>query len=124
MIQKSEGFTLIEVLITLVILTIGLLGMAALTISVIQENAQSKKFTIATTLAETKLEAIKRVGEPIPTTNQTEDYGDIAEYPKFKRVTVPDPNNPNDATTVTVTVFWDSDNHSVAFSTIIGEKTT
>ena len=120
MIRKSEGFTLIEVLITMVILAVGLLGMGALVVSVIQGNAQSNKITTATTLAQDRLEEIKTVGYTLA--SKTENYGEIDGYPAYRRVTQVTDNTPAPRTsTVTVTVFWDSDDHSVALSTIISE---
>ena len=56
--KKSGGFTLIEVLITIVILSVGLLGMASLTTGIINGNAFSKNASTATTLAQDKMEEI------------------------------------------------------------------
>lgn len=121
---KNEGFTLIEVVVTLLILTVGLLGMAALTVSVIQRNAQSNKITTATTLAQDKLEEMKTIGSSI--VDDEDPYDTIPGYPAFKRVTEVAENTPNLQTSmVTVTVYWtvnwDSKDHSVALSTIISE---
>ena len=114
---KNEGFTLIEVVVTLLILTVGLLGMAALTVSVIQGNAQSNKITTATTLAQDKLEEMKTIGYPVADNPDPEETID-----GYSRVTEVAENTPNSQTsTVTVTVNWDSNNHSVALSTIISE---
>ncbi|MEE9194166.1 MAG: prepilin-type N-terminal cleavage/methylation domain-containing protein [Thermodesulfobacteriota bacterium] len=55
---SQKGFTLLEVLIALAILSVGLLGMASLTASVIRTNSFSDDFTAATALAQDKLEAI------------------------------------------------------------------
>ena len=53
---SQKGFTLLEVLIALVILSVGLLGLASLTASVIRTNSFSDDFTTATALAQDKLE--------------------------------------------------------------------
>jgi Tfp pilus assembly protein PilV len=57
----SEGFSLIEVLIAMVILMVGLLGVAMLMGVAIQNNMLSKNISDATNLAETKLEQLKKL---------------------------------------------------------------
>ena len=123
--SKNEGFSLIEVMVTLLILTVGLLGMAALTVKVIQGNGQSNKITTATTLAQDKLEEMKTIGASIVA--DEDPYDTIPGHPSFKRVTqvvAGDVDHPL-TNTVTVTVYWtvnwDSKDHSVALSTIISE---
>ena len=59
---NQDGFTLIEIFITIVLLTIGLLGTAALTTGVIRGNLASKNMTTATTIAQTCLEENRRIG--------------------------------------------------------------
>jgi type IV pilus assembly protein PilV len=59
---NQEGFTLIEIFITIVLLTIGLLGTAALTTGVVRGNLASKNITTATTIAQTCLEENRRIG--------------------------------------------------------------
>jgi len=115
---KNEGFTLIEVVVTLLILTVGLLGMAALTVSVIQGNAQSNKITTATTLAQDKLEEMKTIGYPVADADK--DNETIDGFERKPQVVAGDDDHPG-TNTVTVTVSWDSNSHSVALSTIISE---
>lgn len=55
---RQKGFTLLEVMIAMVILSVGLLGMAALTASIVRTNSFSDDFTVAIALAQDKLEAI------------------------------------------------------------------
>jgi type IV pilus assembly protein PilV len=59
---NQDGFTLIEIFITIVLLTIGLLGTAALTTGVMRGNLASKNMTTATTIAQTCLEENRRIG--------------------------------------------------------------
>jgi len=65
--DRENGFTLIEVLIAIVILSVGLLGMAALTVGIINGNAFSNRVSTATTLAQDKMEEIWE-----------QDYSDVA----------------------------------------------
>lgn len=56
----EEGFSLIEVLVALTILAVGLLSLALLQVTAIKGNAGASKSTIATDLAQTKLELFRR----------------------------------------------------------------
>jgi prepilin-type N-terminal cleavage/methylation domain-containing protein len=58
----QRGFTLIETLITIFILTIGLLGTAALTTGVVRGNLTGKNITTATAIAQSCFEENRRVG--------------------------------------------------------------
>ena len=51
-VGDQQGFTLIEMLIAVVILTIGLLGTAALTTGVVRGNLAAKNMTTATAIAQ------------------------------------------------------------------------
>jgi len=57
--KGSKGFSLIEVLIALVILSISLLGMASLMSTATKYNASGGRLTEATTLAQDKLETLR-----------------------------------------------------------------
>jgi len=58
----QSGFTLIEVFIAIVILTVGLLGTAALTTGVVRGNLSGKNLTTATAIAQSCFEENRRVG--------------------------------------------------------------
>lgn len=125
-LYNNSGFTLIELLIAIVIITIGSLGVGSLTASIIRGNSFSKKITTATTLAQDTLENAKRVGfANAGTLPPMENYGTIASFRSYKRVTSVAPNTPAtplaDMITVTVTVYWDTDAHSVVLRTILAQ---
>src|ERR687895_2292838 len=61
-LSKTRGFTLIEVLVTAVLLTVGLLGTLGLTTGVIRGNFFSKNITSATAIGQTQLEAVQNRG--------------------------------------------------------------
>lgn len=120
---NDYGFTLMEVLITIVLLTVGLLGMAALTTGIINGNTHSRRLTTATTLAQEKIEDVRRLGYtnmPSADIDTTEDYNTITDYPLFKRTIATDADSPDTyMKTITITVYWDSDSHSVSLQTIL-----
>jgi len=61
-LREKEGFSLIEVLIALVILSVGLLGLALFQTTAIKGNALASKWTVATELAQDRLERFRHVG--------------------------------------------------------------
>jgi type IV pilus assembly protein PilV len=111
-----------EVLVAMVILTVGLLGMAALIIGIINSNKLSNRISTATVLAQDKMEGLSYSGTPTSDTTTTEPYNSITNYSLYKRVTSTEVANPAAGMkTITVTVFWDSDAHSVALKTILAK---
>ncbi len=58
-IDKSSGFTLIEVLIAAVILTFGLLAMATFLGSLVSKNSGNERRTMATLIAQDKVEDLR-----------------------------------------------------------------
>ena len=123
--KNEKGFTLLEVLIAILILSVGLLGMASLTVAIIHGNKFSNDMTTATTLAQDKMEDIRRLGysgTPATTTTDTENYNSITDYAAYKRVTVTTVDSPAvGMKVITVTAYWDSDDHSVELKTILAQ---
>ncbi|MEW5948772.1 MAG: type IV pilus modification protein PilV [Thermodesulfobacteriota bacterium] len=120
-LQNKKGFTLIEVLIAILVLAIGLLSLATLASTVMNGNAFSNEMTTATTLAQEKLEDIQGQGYA-SASSSSENYSSITGYGAYKRVTTVAADTPaTGMKTVTVTVSWDADAHSVALKTILAE---
>lgn len=127
--KNDGGFTLIEVLVAIVILTIGLLGMATLTVAIIHGNKLSNDLTTATTLAQDKMEDIRREGY-----DSVGDIGDpddeekpVSGYPEFERVTsISGVGSPAvvGMKKITVTVTWSDQynpSHTVTLETILSQ---
>lgn len=57
--EKKNGFTMIEVLVAMLVLSIGLLGMAAMTVVVMRSNALSQQMSEATNIASTLMDRLK-----------------------------------------------------------------
>ncbi len=119
--QNQRGFTLIEIMVAVTLLSVGLLGMAGLTVGIMRSNSLSNQVTTATALAQAKMEDIKRVGySGVAEGKSTDDYNDISGYPLYKRVTDVDVESPDPGMkTVTITVSWDSDASSITVETIL-----
>lgn len=104
---KSEGFTLLEVLIAIVVLSVALLALAGLQIISIRGNSFGNHMTEAITLAKDSMEEMKNAewkriqggsDDPVGATGIT--------YHRVCTVTELD-----NIKTVTVRVSWDKGNH-------------
>jgi type IV pilus assembly protein PilV len=106
--KPEHGFTLSEVLIAMVVLSVGLLGLSAMMVVATNSLAFSKKLTTATTLAQDKLEAIKHTTytSVVPANYPVEDYKTIPGYAQFKREVAISAGPMDDTKTVTVTTSW------------------
>jgi type IV pilus assembly protein PilV len=118
----DEGFTLIEIMITLVILSVGLVALAGLQITAIKANAFSKRMTTATAVAEAKIEQLKDT--PYANVQSESATPIVAANMNFTRQVTVTANSPVPNTkTIQVTVTWTegSQSHVVPISTVINQ---
>ncbi len=113
--RYSRGFTLLEVLITLVILSIALLALAGLMTTTVRNNSYGGTLTEATTMAQDKLEEFKATPwtRLLPTTSgPSTDQRTSSTGINFARTwTIVENGN---LKTITLTVSWaDRINHSI-----------
>lgn len=124
-IVSCPGFTLIEVMISIVVLSIAVLGFSAMTLGTIRGLAFSDKLTTATTLAQKQMEELNNApyADVVADNYPLEDFGDIAGYEKFRRsVTIADATPEVNTKTVTVNVWWRDDGgllRNVNLSTLV-----
>jgi len=125
--KQSRGFTLLEIVVAILILTIALLGLASLTSTIINGNFFNRTLTVATTLAKDKLEELKSrpltgtgSGATIPSAYSGTDYrGANLETATSTNAYFTRTWNASgtDPVTITVTVTWPT-NRSVVLKTI------
>jgi type IV pilus assembly protein PilV len=126
-VGETRGFTLIEVLVTALILTIGLLGTLGLATGIIRGNFFSKNITSATAIAQTQLEEVQNKGYVNATTTNfpaaaaTVSMGNVT----FSRTTTITNDSPTtNMNTVSVAVTWNETNNaarSVSLQTILAQ---
>jgi type IV pilus assembly protein PilV len=121
--KTKGGFTLLELLVALTILSIGLLGTAMLTTGIIRGNFFSKNITSATAVAQTTIEGAQRVGYTAVNAYVT----DSSKVPptvsmgsvSFSQSASVTNNSPaSNMKTVSVTVSWNEANNAARFVTL------
>jgi type II secretion system protein I len=118
----AEGFTLIETMIAVAIISIGLLALGGLQVSLVRGNALSQQMTAAISVAEQQIEQIKNT----PYANiQSQSATQIqASGVNFTRqVTITDNSPLINTKTVNVTVTWSNGLriYAVPFTTVIAQ---
>ena len=122
LISIEEGFTLIEIMIALVVMSIGLTALAAVQISAIRGNAFSKRMTTAVSIADEKIEQLK--SSPYANILSESSIQITQSNMNFTRqVTVKDNDLLPNTKTIIVTVNWSegSKSHSVPVTTIVSQ---
>jgi type IV pilus assembly protein PilV len=103
-VKDTRGFTLLEVMITVVILAIGLLGLAGLQIVAIKGNSFGQQMTAASTLAQNQLETLRQSAGSLSNGNDTVTDQNGISYARTWTVTANAPQANMD--TVNMTVSW------------------
>jgi type II secretion system protein I len=125
-LRNNKGFTLIEIMISIAIIAMGIFAVMSLIITVMKGNTLSKRVTIATTIAQEKMEDFKIrdydnvVDDSGTYTTDTEPYYDIPYY--WEASVTP----ATDTKTITVDVYWssggtDTTHNNVELKTIIAK---
>ncbi len=117
--RAQRGFTLVEILIAIALLTVGVLGVGVVLVaqSGISGGAdfgnavivRGNNYSTATTLAQSRIEEMKAAGyaQVTPANFANEGYGAIVGYPAYRRNVTIQTNVPDASTkTVTIDVFF------------------
>ncbi len=117
--NNNSGFTLMEVLVAMLILSVGLLGTAALITGIINSNKLSNRISTATVLAQDKIEEIKGLNYSSVVSETKAPMPSL--YAHYEREVIVTPNSPSSGMkTVNVTVYWES-SKSVVLQTILAQ---
>jgi len=117
---KSKGFTLLEVLVALVILSFSLLALAGLMVTTTKNNASGNYVTEAATFAQDKLEELRAVKwENLIDGNNTDQQGGSTgiNYTRNWNVTTN-----GSLKTITINVDWnDRTAHSIRLVSVLSQ---
>ncbi|MEW6296728.1 MAG: prepilin-type N-terminal cleavage/methylation domain-containing protein [Thermodesulfobacteriota bacterium] len=110
------GYSLVEILVALTLFSLAALGLSAGVGTAIRAGQRSADFTLATILAQDKLEELFAQGTLV-------SDGSDAPQPRFTRVWVVTPDAPEiGVAQIDVTVSWaDSAEHTVTLTTVLNE---
>lgn len=112
---KSKGFSLIEVLIALVILSVAFLALAGLMVQTTKNNSFGGRMTEAATFAQDKLEELRAVSWVTITPGSDKMGSNGMDYARNWNVAT----NGN-LKTITITINWnDKANHSISLLSVI-----
>jgi len=123
--MKSRGFTLIEVLIALVILSFSLLALAGLMVMTTKNNSYGSHITEAVTFAQDKLEEFRAVRPKAPPLGDIPDG--LGADEKAGATGINYTRNWNvvtngDLRTITITIDWnDRINHSIKLLSVLSQ---
>ena len=116
---KTKGFTLIEVAAALIILAIGVLGIAAMQVTSTRGNYFSSQVTQATVFGQDKLEYLRNLSYKHPDLGSGVHNEGILPGTVFSRQYQIAEDSGNSMKTITVMVQWtDQGDHTLSFSTI------
>jgi type IV pilus assembly protein PilV len=119
---NQEGFTLLEVIIAISILTAGLLAVGTMQVSAIYGNSKANRVTEATSIAEDKLEQLLTLQYTLNSTSAhlsagSHDGGSASGYATTWFVT---DNSPSvNCKRITVTVTWNNGTNQTSLSSYL-----
>lgn len=128
-IGSEKGFTLLEVLVTILVFTIGMLGTLVLMTGVIRGNFFSRNITSATAIAQTTVENAQRAGyggvsSYITDSTKVPAHVSLGGVNFSQTATVVNGSPATGLKTVSVIVSWNEANNSprtIALETILAE---
>jgi len=108
-LTDTKGFTLIEVLMAMTIFSVGILAVASLQISAVQNNGRGNLITQATMLAQEKMESLKSTADITALTDGSDTnidhYGDSGGI--FDRLwTISNPLGGSSSRQIEIAVQW------------------
>ena len=126
--KRTGGFTLIEIIVSIALIAIGILGISLNTIGIIQGNFISGNYSIATSLAQDKMEEllgqtsftnVDNCTNP-PDQDITATGGTGGIYDRCWKIADPNPSLGANLKQIDVTVSWrDYLSRTVTLSTLV-----
>jgi hypothetical protein len=124
--RTQQGLSLLEIVIAMAVVFLALLGFSGFSVVAHTGMSTSEKMTRAVTLAQDKMEDVKREGIPPGLTSSWTDpepYGSIAGALQHQRKLTITPHDPMPRLhTVIVQVQWDNGAHTTSLKTYLTQE--
>jgi hypothetical protein len=125
-VKNQDALSLLEIMIAMAVVFLAMLGFAGFSVVAHTGMTASEKMTRAVTLAQEKMEDVKREGVPSGLTSAlstAESYGSIAGAPHHQRILIITPDDPMPGLhTVIVNVEWDNGAHATSLKTYLTQE--
>ena len=115
--RKEEGFSVAELVVSIFLVTLGMLSVAAVMTTVVNRQTLSLALTSCTNLCSSKLEEIKTM-EYEDVASSTEGFGEIENFANYKREVIVTPNE-NDTLRVVEVVVTNATGQQVTIETVV-----
>lgn len=84
--KKAGGFTLLEIIIAMLLLSVAIFGLVGVTASVVKGNSLNRLMTAGTTIARDQMEAIKsQEYKNVSSSTSYPDWLTVSGFPGFQR---------------------------------------
>ncbi len=118
--RRDKGFTLVEVMVAVFLLTVAFLALISVTVTVIQGNSFSKSMSTATTLARDQVEALRLTDyDSLPSGSS---WSSVAGFPGFERSYLTSSAGNHKTIQVQVRWMWQGGSHVVTLNTIVAPR--
>jgi len=126
MILREKGFTLIELMVTVVVLAVGLLALAQMGVMAIQTNKSTSDYATATRLATNKIDTLKKTTYAGLIPNTYVDPNNLLKPDEttggtFSRSWVIASGSTTETKKITVEVSWANGTKKVALNSIVAK---
>jgi prepilin-type N-terminal cleavage/methylation domain-containing protein len=117
-LKQSRGFTLVEILVALAILSVSLLALAGLMVTTTRNNSSGGHITEAATFAQDRLEELRAIRWDAIQDGQDQVFGSTGVTYARNWTVVP----AGSLRTITIAVTWtDRINHSISLLSVISQ---
>lgn len=123
---NEKGFTLVELMVTIVILAVGLLALAQMGVMAIQTNQATSEYAVATRLATNQINALKNKNYPDLAAGTFQDPKNLLDGNEntggiFSRSWVIAAGTTTGTKKITVTVSWLNGTKKVTLNSLVAE---